>query len=147
MFGPWLTRDIAIFSARSGLRYHAAMQLQRAARLVFIVRDFQASLEFYRDTLGLETEDSAANGWACFRLGELLLCLCAFSSNMPYESSLLGSSPDQLLLGVPDIELAHEELSRRGVEVAPIQQMSATVRIAEFRDPDGRYLGLEQRSD
>jgi catechol 2,3-dioxygenase-like lactoylglutathione lyase family enzyme len=122
------------------------MQFLGAERLVFIVRDFDRSLAFYRELLGLEPQGSTDSGWACFECGTLLLCLCAYSPGMPYEPSLLGSSPDQLLFRVDDIEASREELIRRGVDVRPIQQMSAEVRIAEFRDPDGRYLGLEQRS-
>ena len=123
------------------------MQLRRAERLVFIVREFEISLAFYRDLLGLVPEGSTDSNWACFDCGGLLLCLCAFSPNMPYEASLLGSSPDQLLFRVADIEGTREELVRRGVAVAEIQRMNSTVRIAEFRDPDGRYLGLEERSE
>lgn len=123
------------------------MQILAAERLVFIVRDFEQSLAFYRDLLGLCPEGSTDSGWASFECGSLLLCLCAFSESMPYEPRLLGSSPDQLLFRVADIDAAREELSRRGVAVAPVQLMSSTVRIAEFRDPDGRYLGLEERSE
>ncbi|MCB1221498.1 MAG: VOC family protein [Planctomycetales bacterium] len=122
------------------------MQIRSAARMVFIVRNFQFSLEFYRDLLGLQLEAEPGSGWACFDCGGMLLCLCAFNAVMPYEEHTLGSSPDQLLFEVDSIEEVRSELIRRGVDVKPVQQMSSTVRIAEFRDPDGRYLGLEERS-
>ncbi len=115
--------------------------------MVFIVSDFKLALAFYRDTLGLSMQGSVDREWACFTCGGIMLCLCGYSPSMPYEPHNLGSSPDQLLFRVSDIDAAREELLRRGVDVQPVQQMSATVRIAEFRDPDGRYLGLEQQTD
>lgn len=120
------------------------MQLGKATRIVLITRDFQRSLAFYRDTLGLELSGSVDREWACFNCGGITLCLCGYSPSMPYEPATLGAAPDQLLFSVADIEAAREELQRRGVEVGEVQPMSSTVRIAEFRDPDGRYLGLEQ---
>ena len=123
------------------------MLLGRTARIVFIVGDFSASLAFYRDILGLELQGSVEKEWACFDSGNTLLCLCGFNPAMPYEPHSIGKSPDQHLFLVEDIDAAREELIRRGVDVKPVQQMSSSVRIAEFRDPDGRYLGLEERSD
>ena len=120
------------------------MQLGNATRIVLITRDFQRSLAFYRDTLGLEQVGSADREWACFDCSGITVCLCGYSPSMPYEAAMLGASPDQLLFRVADLDAAREEMIRRGVEVGPVQPMSSTVRIAEFRDPDGRYLGLEQ---
>ncbi|MEZ5336689.1 MAG: VOC family protein [bacterium] len=121
------------------------MQIRGMARTVFIVRDFEASLAFYRDRLGLPLIGSPEAGWACFDVKGQQLCLCAWSSAMPYEEHSLGNSPDQLLLLVDDIEQARDELLSSGLDVRPVQRMSDSVRIAEFRDPDGRYLGLEER--
>ena len=48
------------------------MQLGKATRIVLITRDFQRSLAFYRDTLGLELSGSVDREWACFDCGGML---------------------------------------------------------------------------
>lgn len=49
-----------------------------------------------------------------------------------------------LHLVVADIEQARAELVGRGVDVGPVQDVGGGVRYAEFADPDGNTLELQE---
>ena len=114
-------------------------------RLVHIVRDFQVSLAFYRDRVGLDLAEEPGDNWATFNTGQGLLSIAGPFPGMPYDPDSLGKTPDQLMFLVDDVERASAELRSRGVEVGPPHSPGGGVVLAEFRDPDGRYLALEER--
>jgi len=106
---------------------------------VFVyVQDFQMMLAFYRDTLGFAVTYSNDH----------------FASMRTRQGAELdlhdgrNSSADQashwfLHITVDDIEATSAELNSLGVEVSEIKE-EAYGRIAEFKDPEGNAIGLEE---
>ena len=69
--------------------------ISRIGRIVLIVKDFERSMRFYRDGLGLRLRSSSGS-WAVFETGSVLLCLRAQWEGMPYRGEDLGRSPDEV---------------------------------------------------
>lgn len=115
-------------------------------RVVLLVRDYEVSLAFYRDEVGLALAEPARENWATFDTGDALLSISGPFDGMPYDPKSLGETPDQLMFLVDDLEAASEDLRARGVDVGEPHSPGEGVRLAEFRDPDGRYLAFEERS-
>ena len=122
------------------------MQLKLGAltRVVLLVRDFARSVQFYECILGLAKVEERRE-WAVFQTGDVLLCLRGPWEDMPFDIRRCGQSPDELLFLVEDAEAARHALEARGVDVQPIHQPGPGLRVAEFRDPDGRRIAIEQR--
>jgi len=120
------------------------MNLQ-LARVVLLVKDFAVSLAFYRDALGLQLEEPPQVNWATFKTGQASLSISGPTSGMPYDLKSLGETPDQLMFLVNDLEETSRGLRLRGIDVGEPFSPGGGVLLAEFRDPDGRYLALEQR--
>ncbi len=116
-------------------------------RLVLLVRDFAESLVFYRDKVGLALAEPAGENWATFDTGDAILSISGPFPGMPYDPKSLGETPDQLMLLVDDVAAARENLEAKGVQVGAPHSPGDGVLLAEFRDPDGRYLAFEQRGD
>ncbi len=114
------------------------------------VSDLGKSVEFYRDTLGIDLiAQYDPPGIAFFQLVETRLLLEG-------SSSVKGSI---LYFEVEDIEAAHSALKAKGVEFdsdphSIFQDSEGTFGpaggeewIAFFRDPDGNVLALASRAD
>jgi len=111
-------------------------------RVVLLVRDFDRSVAFYRDILGLEVETTHP-GWAVFRTGDAALCLRGPWEGIAFRPEDFGRSPDELLFRVEDVDAASRELRARGVDAQPPHEPGPGIRVAEFRDPDGRRVAVE----
>ena len=123
------------------------MQLNLGAlmRVVLVVRDFTRSVHFYERVLGLAKVEER-RGWAVFRTGDILLCLRGPWTGMPFDLHGVGQSPDELLFLVADADTARRALEARGIEVQAVHEPGPGLRVAEFRDPDGRRIAIEERS-
>lgn len=115
-------------------------------RIVLLVRDFQQSLAFYRDKLGLRLVGEVRDNWAVFEAGEVALCLHGPWPGMPFEQEDFGRSPDELLFVVGSVRAVREALIARGIEVAEPHAPATGLVVAEFADPDGRRLAIEGRA-
>ena len=122
------------------------LRLGALARIVLMVRDFPGSVDFYERVLGLEKVEER-HGWAVFRTGDVLLCLRGPWVSMPFDFQQCGQSPDELLFLVADAEAARRALEDRGISVQAIHEPGPGLRVAEFRDPDGRRIAIEERCD
>lgn len=122
------------------------MQLRLGAltRVVLLVQDFECSVEFYERILGMAKVEERL-GWAVFQTGDILLCLRGAWAGMPFDIQQFGRSPDELLFIVPDAEAARRALQERGIAVEEIHAPGPNLRVAEFRDPDGRRIAIEER--
>jgi catechol 2,3-dioxygenase-like lactoylglutathione lyase family enzyme len=118
----------------------------KIGRVVLLVRDFQESLGFYRDVLGFRLLEEPSDNWASFDAGTASLSIAGPFPGMPYDPKSLGETPDQMMFLVDDVTRAAEDLRAKGVVVGEPFSPGAGVLLAEFRDPDGRYLAFEQRS-
>jgi catechol 2,3-dioxygenase-like lactoylglutathione lyase family enzyme len=123
------------------------MQLQGLVRIVLLVRDIDASLRFYRDDLGLRPRRPPAGGWVELDSGACRLCLHGPWEGMPYDPADFGRSPDELLLGVDDLDAAVAALGARGHRPLSVHEPGPGLRVAEYADPDGRRVALEERRE
>ena len=107
----------------------------------FFVSDFERSLRFFRDQLGLKvlTEDESF-GYASFDTGPAQIAF-AKASDQP---ELIGRHTGIGLIA-EDINLAYEEMRAAGVEfeMPPSKQPWGGV-LALFKDPDGNIFYLDE---
>lgn len=113
----------------------------RISYLMGTVRDFPASVVFYRD-LGFE-EVYADDECAFLQLPGDAGPQLAF---YPGRSAESPPSPNwMIIVDVPDIEAAVATLSGSGVAVGDIEDVPYG-RAATFTDPDGNVVEVHQRS-
>lgn len=122
------------------------MLLGKLGRIVLLVRDFDASLRFYRDTLELQVVGPVRENWVVLDGGSIMLCLHGPWQGMSYRVEDFGRSPDELLFAVDDVAAVRAELIARGVAVSEPHRPGPGLVVAEFADPDGRRIGIESRS-
>ena len=110
------------------------------ALLTIMVSDFERSLRFYTETLGLELNFRAGNDWAEIQAPGVAIGLHPAGGHAP-----TGAGGGMSLgFQVADIEAAIEALSSKGVEFPQGWHPSGNLRLADFADPDGRPLYLSQ---
>ena len=111
---------------------------------LFYVRDFEASLKFYRDTLGFTAHDGTEDFMA-FTVGDKTLAILDINSvaKMISEETVqpaVTNAPPRFLMAVflEDTDKAYEELKAKGVHfVKPPTTQPWGQRTAYFNDPDG----------
>ena len=106
--------------------------------------DWEASLAFYRETVGLPLAFvDAEMGWAQFELGDdVFLGLERCDRDDPEAEGLVGRFVGTSIL-VDDIEESVRELEAAGVDfVAPPEKQPWGGILAHMRDPDGNVLTL-----
>jgi predicted enzyme related to lactoylglutathione lyase len=105
-------------------------------------QDFDASVDFYENTLGLEKSKQ----WGDmpgqeFENGTVTIAV------MQSDKFGLDFSPHSLPIAfqVDDVEASRSELESKGVEFAADTLDSGVCHMAHFRDPDGNVLMLHHR--
>ncbi|MEO0975536.1 MAG: VOC family protein [Pseudomonadota bacterium] len=108
------------------------------------VSDFQRSLAFYRDTLGLPFLFADEGfGYARFQAGAIQLAMAAVPADAPNARDLVGRHMG-IALSVADIDQAYDELLGRGVRfplVPTVQPWGG--KLAMLADPDGNEFHLD----
>jgi predicted enzyme related to lactoylglutathione lyase len=105
-------------------------------------QDFEKSVDFYENTLGLEKSKQWGNmPGQEFENGTVTIAV------MQSDGFGLDFSPHSLPIAfqVEDVEAARSELESKGVEFAADTLDSGVCHMAHFRDPDGNVLMLHQR--
>jgi lactoylglutathione lyase len=119
---------------------------------VLFVRNLDRCLTFYRDTLGLEVQNSDAHS-AAFKMEDiyfLLLDPSAAASLIDSEEGELkikieGGPWGLLAAEVEDVDAAYEELSAKGVTFRrPPTDQPWGKRTAHFADPEGNLWEINQ---
>jgi predicted enzyme related to lactoylglutathione lyase len=110
-------------------------------QLLIPVDDFERSISFYRDVLGIPLLFSAPPQMAFFQCGTVRLLVGVTPAS---QKAQRGSA---IYFSVQDIEEVHASLREKGVEfkAAPhVVNRSAQSEtwLAEFVDPDGNQLAL-----
>ena len=117
-----------------------------------LVKDLARCTAFYRDTLGLEVQESESTpDSVSFRMGNVHFFLLEVSaaaqmiSEKPLELKI-GEDPRVLLAaGVADVDAAYEELKARGVMfLRPPTDQPWGLRTAYFADPEGNLWEINQ---
>jgi catechol 2,3-dioxygenase-like lactoylglutathione lyase family enzyme len=110
--------------------------------VTIMASDFERSLRFYTETLGLTLKFRAGNEWAEVAAPGVSIGLHPAGGYAPTG----GGGGMSLGLQVADIELAMETLKARGVEFPRGSRASGQLRMADFADPDGTQLYLFQNA-
>lgn len=107
---------------------------------IFInVSDFEKMFSFYRDTLGFRVKFSIDH------FAELATDSGAtVALHAGREGQVRPESHWFLHCTVKDIEITAAALRSCGVEVSPIQDLEYVGKVANFKDPEGNTIGLEQ---
>jgi catechol 2,3-dioxygenase-like lactoylglutathione lyase family enzyme len=123
-------------SSSSSSSSFSSSKLKVAFDAVFYyVTDLEASIAFYRDTLGLPliSHDSIAR----FNLDGVLIELVP----LPPGSVVPGSGNARLCFSVENLQQTLEQMHARGLSTSKIKQKK-DAKEAFFRDPDGNELCL-----
>jgi predicted enzyme related to lactoylglutathione lyase len=120
------------------------MKVRGTDFVLYQVTDLERSIEFYRDTLGLELE-SRVEGfpWAEFKATPTTLALY-----QPADASS-GSTGGgaSIVLAVDNVVEAIDELKAQGVTIVVPVMETPVCWMAAIVDPDGNAIGLHQRKD
>lgn len=116
----------------------------RIGAVVFMVKDLEASRDFYGNVLGLRTElaESPEGRMLTAAIGNVVLVF--FQGN-----ERPGRTPIVVFqIGDEDINRLVDRLVEQGVEiVAPVQHAPDGGLTADFMDPDGHVLSLYRSAD
>ncbi|MDQ2888374.1 MAG: VOC family protein [Chloroflexota bacterium] len=114
------------------------------------VRDLARCTAFYRDTLGLEVQESTADS-ASFQMENVYFFLLEISaaahmiSEQAVEMKSEGRYHVLLAAGVEDVDAAYETLKARGVTfLRPPTNQPWGLRTAYFADPEGNLWEINQ---
>jgi lactoylglutathione lyase len=115
-----------------------------------IVRDLATCTAFYRDTLGLEVNDSGPE-FAMFKVGDLYFFLqeaagaARMMSEEPLDLQVGGGSHVLLAASVGDVDAMYTDLKAKGVHVLrPPTDQAWGLRTAYFTDPEGNFWEIHQ---
>jgi catechol 2,3-dioxygenase-like lactoylglutathione lyase family enzyme len=108
--------------------------------VVLYVRDMQRSIDFYRDTLGLQAAYESAS-WTTFATGHCTLALHAVEVREPGVAE-----PDPTFV-VDDAAAERARLDHAGVTVTELREPVAGTRVFDVRDPDGNRFSIESRRE
>ncbi|MCZ6458284.1 MAG: VOC family protein [Gammaproteobacteria bacterium] len=108
------------------------------------VSDFNKSLEFYRDKMGLSVVVEDANfGYASFDTQGAGFAIAAVQPDSE-QSSLVGRQTG-IGWGVENVDDTYDSLRERGVEfTSPPQEQPWGGYMAMLQDPDGNVFYLDQ---
>ena len=122
----------------------------RLTHVRLLVRDYERSLRFWRDTVGFPvTLDTGPARYAELDAGQATLAI--FDAG--YMARALGAEPDDgprggdqavLFMAVGDVDQAARDLEGRGVTFvsAPTDQPAWELRVAHFRDPEANLVEI-----
>lgn len=124
-----------------------AVQIVGIANMLF-VKDFERMTAFYEETLGLEPEVSAFDGWRRYPVGSGSFALHAIPS--PYADSIVIDDPPAVREGTPlkpiffvaDLAAARKELIQRGVR--PLHEDAPSGEFDDFVDPEGNVFQIAE---
>ncbi len=116
--------------------------LSRVEMVLLFVRDAQASLPFYRETLGMRVK-SMSPGWIELDGGGVTVALHTHVG-IPQKR---GEAMPKVIFATDDIDDTYKVLKHRGVRfVSAPHQVHETAGVvgmaAEFQDPDGNMLSI-----
>ncbi len=114
------------------------MQVERVDFVNVPTRDYERSIAFYRDVIGLPQNPRVPTE---FEAGNVTLALFdPTEADLEFETNGCGD----IALRVPDVETARKELEARGVSFVGSRD-SGVCHMAFFNDPDGNRLILHRR--
>ncbi|HEX9380062.1 MAG TPA: VOC family protein [Gaiellaceae bacterium] len=114
------------------------MQVERVDFVNVPTRNYERSIAFYRDVIGLPQNPRVPTE---FEAGNVTLALFnPTEAELEFETNGCGD----IALRVPDVEAARKELESKGVSFVGSRD-SGVCHMAFFNDPDGNRLILHRR--
>lgn len=115
------------------------MKIEGLRYVMLASTDIERSVGFYRDQLGLPVQHQR-EGFAYFDCGNATLVLTTLLRNRLHEG---GQYPTEVVLGVPSVTAAYDELSARGVAfIKPPGQVNEELWATNCKDPDGHLVSI-----
>lgn len=112
--------------------------MYKSGNVTLMVSDFERSLTFYTQTLGLHQDERYGNEWAEVSLTGLTIGLHPAGEQTP------DAGTSSIGLEVADIDAEVAALKAKGVAFMEEIRDSEMIRIIPFKDPDGHTLYLCQ---
>jgi catechol 2,3-dioxygenase-like lactoylglutathione lyase family enzyme len=112
--------------------------------VILYVRDMDAQVQFYRDTLGLSIQwptglDSyTGEHWVAFDAGGVTLALHSGGESPT-------GTPPRFGFGVDNIEAVREQLLQHGVACSDVRSPAPGVQVVDCKDPEGNGFFIESR--
>ncbi len=115
------------------------MRIKKAGFIAFPASDFEASLVFYRDHLGLPILKEGTDAFARFAHFDCPgLGIHLYEWTQPFHRAHTG-----LQLYVEDVDLLYEALLKKGVRFnGGVREEPWGGRVVTIRDPDGNLFDL-----
>ena len=114
------------------------MRVERVDFVNVPTRDYERSIAFYRDVLGLPQNPRVPTE---FEAGNVTLALFdPTEAELEFQTNGCGD----IALRVDDVAAAREELEAKGVEFVGVRD-SGVCHMSFFEDPDGNTLILHRR--
>ena len=114
------------------------MAINNIAFTMYPVSDMERARAFYRDALGLQQTDVAADFWTEFDVAGGTFGIGNF------EQVGKPGTAQSLALEIADLDGYRATLAERGVEATEPHELTHC-RISVVRDPDGNQVWLHQR--
>jgi predicted enzyme related to lactoylglutathione lyase len=113
--------------------------IKEIAFLAYSVSDVPRALAFYRDTLGLQPDGLASDGWVEFGVGGVTV---GIGNGTPL--GFIPGNSSGLMLEVDDVAAERARLLEAGVTVGDFIETPVCF-MTFVTDPDGNVLGMHQR--
>ena len=108
----------------------------RLSQISIRVKDFEKSLHFYRDILGLSLD------WTFYTPSARAFLSCGTIRIILYESSSMEPASSWFTFELSGLREAVAEMKAKGAIFEPESDSSDTFPAVYLRDPDGNYIGL-----
>jgi catechol 2,3-dioxygenase-like lactoylglutathione lyase family enzyme len=113
-------------------------KLTQVSVVMLGVHDVTRALAFYRDKLGLEVQREIP-GFAFLNAGSVTLCLSETAAKVRGQVAGAG----EIVFSVEDVTAAYQALLEKGVQFThEPRNITPTMRVANFDDPDGNHLSI-----
>ena len=113
------------------------MQVKKISSSYYVVADMDRAAKFYAETLGLPVKFRDGDKWTQFDVGGAALALADRS-----QAQVGPGEGATVVLEVVDLEVARQELIRKGLETTDIVDMGGHGQYFTVRDPDGNVIQL-----
>ncbi|MBI4243770.1 MAG: VOC family protein, partial [Planctomycetes bacterium] len=106
-------------------------------RIILYANDFEKSVNFYKNTLGLKVK-TKEEGWAEFDTGQATLCL-----HHGKKDTKSAKDVPIVIFSVSNFDKTYVALRSHGIKVSEPSSPCAGARLATFIDPSGNVLEIE----
>lgn len=120
---------------------------KKLCAVCLLVEDFEKSLRFYKDTLGLKVKSQEGNQFAGFDLeGTEMAIFQKDGATAMFPKKFMGSGGGvNIGFQVEDINRACEELKSRGIQIFEGPKTTPWgQKVAYFQDPDGNIWEVSE---